>query len=92
MAIAEFNDRCRDTFNADERNLIEKIAESMFKNDIVRVYRRIGKKEVCLEREKVRDKTVEVFLMNSTMEMNDELVNRFNKRSKNKAGSQFARS
>jgi len=87
MAIAEFNDRCKDSFNVDERNLIEKIAESMFKNDTVRAYRRIGKKEVCLERETTRNSTVEVFLMNSTMEMNDELVNRFNKRNKNKAVS-----
>lgn len=80
MAIAEFNDICRDTFNAEERSKIEKAAERMFKNNGVRTYLPLGKKEVCLERESVRTKTIEVFLMNSTLEMNDELVTRFNKR------------
>ncbi len=80
MAVAEFNDICRDTFSAEERSKIEKFAEKMFKINAVRGYLPIGKKEVCLERESVRAKTIEVFLMNSTLEMNDELVTRFNKR------------
>jgi hypothetical protein len=82
MAIAEFNDICRDTFNIDERIKIEKAAENMFKKNIVRTYLPIGKKEVCLERESARAKKIEVFLMNSTLEMNDSLVTRFNKRNK----------
>lgn len=92
MAIAEFNGMCRDTFNEQEQKQIEKFAERMFKTNAVRAYLPIGKKEVCLERESVKEKTIEVFLMNGTLEMNDELVNRFNKRNKNKAGSQYARS
>lgn len=90
MSIAEFNDRCRKVFNVDERKQIENIAATMFKTSQVRSYQRIGKKEICLERGTARDKTVEVFLMNTTMEMNDELVTRFNKRNKNKAGSNCA--
>lgn len=80
MAIAEFNDICKDTFNTEERLKIEEAAERMFKNNGVQTYLPIGKKEVCLVRESVRSKTIEVFLMYSTLEMNDELVTRFNKR------------
>jgi hypothetical protein len=88
MAIAEFNELCKDTFNTEERARIERVAEGMFKNNGVRTYLPLGKKEVCLERASVRDKTIEVFLMNGTLEMNNELVTRFNKRKRNEAGSQ----
>lgn len=84
MAIAEFNQRCE--FNTLEQKRIEKHAEQMFKTDTVESYLPLGKKEVCLKRESVANKTIEVFLMNTTLEMNDEMVTRFNKRNKNKAG------
>lgn len=82
MPIAEFNEACKNTFNVEERERIEKEAEKMFRNNGVRTYLPVGKKEVCLERESVRDKTIEVFLMNTTLEMNNEKVTRFNKRRK----------
>jgi len=84
MAIAEFNDICRDTFSQQEQKEIENFAQKMFKTSAVRGYLPIGKKEVCLERQTTLDKTLEVFLMNGTLEMNNELVNRFNKRNKGK--------
>lgn len=84
MAIAEFNETCNQTFNVAERASIERFAEGMFRNDTIEAYLPLGKKEVCLKRGSTREKTVEVFLMNGTLEMNDELVTRFNKRKKAK--------
>lgn len=87
MTIAEFNSISKDTFNANELSLIEKHAGKMFRTDAIESYLPIGKKEVCLKRNSVMEKTIEVFLMNNTLEMNDALVTRFNKRTKNRAGS-----
>lgn len=82
MAIAEFTDKCRDDFNIEERKKIEKFAEEMFKKDIVMAFLPIGKKEVCLERENSRESTIRIFCMNETLEMNERLVTKFNKRKK----------
>jgi len=82
MAIAEFTEVGRDTFNTEERRKIEQFAEKMFKQDMIRAYVPLGKKEVCMERESLKERTIQVFLMNGTLEMNNELVTRFNKRKK----------
>lgn len=84
MIMLNFNSQCKDDFNVEEREQIGRFAQEMFDSNIVKAYKRIGKKEICLERQNNNSSTIEVFAMNSTLEMNEDLVNKFNKRNKNK--------
>jgi len=82
MTTATFTDKCKDTFNIEERKFIQENAGQMFKENTIQHYLTIGKKQVCMERENAKEKTIRIFLMNETLEMNDEIVTRFNKRKK----------
>jgi hypothetical protein len=80
--VSNFTNECKDIFSVDERSLITETAGKMLKDSVVQQYLQIGKKMVCLERQDSKDKTVKIFLMNETLEMNNEVVTRFNKRKK----------
>lgn len=87
MLTAEFTSRCKEQFNSEEQKKITDFAGTMFRKDHIEAYLHLGKKEICLKRNSAKEKTIEIFCMNQTLEMNNELVTRFNKRNKNNAGS-----
>lgn len=78
--IANFNELC--DFSIPLQQLIAEKAEEMFKNSTIESTLRLGKHEVCLKRPDAQTKTIGVYLMHGTMEMNEEIVTRYNKRSK----------
>ncbi len=67
-------------FSRAEKDSIETRAKLMIERDEVRTYFKVGPHDVCLERDSADVKTISAYLMNGTMEQNEKVVTRHNKR------------
>ncbi len=67
-------------FSHPEKDAIAQRIVEMFEKDEVRTYFKVGSHDVCLERPNSSSINVTAHKMNSTLEQNEYLVNRFNKR------------
>lgn len=80
MARTIYNENC--DLSVMEKEKIERYANELFERGISEAYIPLGKRDVCLKRKDDDRSVFEIFGMNNTLERNEELVTRFNKRKK----------